>query len=243
MESLRAIELEIYNQEKLYHDAPNSHMKNGILSRHLGYSLEKLYEGQCGMRSKKEIRNFGSDQLTAHFNMHNFMKDRSWYPGTHLQWMERKYYHELEISHRDFYRWEDILELQKKNSIPRRGIINICRMARFITVMSIIQVPQIPAKDINVIFHAFHHLQEVWLLVRNVPGAITDFRIDPSVEFKISRILQDGMETKDHWLSAIIQSPSIRKNLRRYGGYYQGENDKLEKILSEWDSNISIERR
>ncbi|CAI2369082.1 unnamed protein product [Moneuplotes crassus] len=157
--------------------------------------------------------------------------------------MEHKCFDELYISHDNFYSHTDSSEKNTGSSIPRRGIINICRVARFIRRRPCIEVPCLSAKDINALLHAFHHVKEVWLLVSDVPGATTDFRVDPSIEFKINRILQDGMEDKNHWLATIIQSPSIRKNLREYGGYKDGNNDKLEKIVSEWNSNIYIERR
>ncbi|CAI2371606.1 unnamed protein product [Moneuplotes crassus] len=243
MESLRAIELKIHQQEKLYYHRDEYMDHKCVLSRPLGYSMKKLYEGQCGMRSKKEVRKFGCGKLKVQFNILEIMDDIAHYPATHLEYMEFKYFDELYISHSDRYRAPNSPKVHTKSSIPRRGIINICRVARFIRRRPSIGVPCLSAKDINALLHAFHHIGEIWLSVTTVPGATTDFRVNPSVEFKIGRILQDGMEDKDHWLAAIIQSPSIRKNLREFGGYFHGKNEKLEKILSEWDSNIGIEIR
>ncbi|CAI2369616.1 unnamed protein product [Moneuplotes crassus] len=130
MESLREIELEVHKQEKLFYTS-----YKGVLSRPLGYSMKKLYEGQCGMRSKKEIRNLGCDKLHVRFNMIGFARDRNFYPKTHLDYMQKKCFHELEIRHSERYKFRDSPELYTKNCIPRRGIINICRVARFITTV------------------------------------------------------------------------------------------------------------
>ncbi|CAI2369617.1 unnamed protein product [Moneuplotes crassus] len=237
MESLREIELEVHKQEKLFYIS-----YRGVLSRPLGYSMKKLYEGQCGMRSKKEIRNLGCDKLRARFNMIGFARDRSFYPDSHLEYMEHKCFDELEIWHSKRYEVRDSPELYTKNCIPRRGIINICRVARFITTVFNIEIPSLQAKDLNKIFHAFHHVNEFWMFGGNVVGSPSDFRIDPSVEFKITVILPGKMKDNHHWLSALVESPSIRKNLRSFRDHHS-KNKKLEEVLAKWKTHIYIERR